>query len=297
MFLIKVPASTSNLGPCFDSLGIALNLKNTIKVLPSESLSVKIQGYGEDLPKDTQNLVIKSYLLACESLGIEPRPMTWYLQNNIPISRGLGSSASAIVAGIVVAFHQLREPLDIKKALQIALKLEPHPDNVLPSLLGGMVVCAGDSVYHRLDPPQELYFIACIPEFEIKTEKARKVLPTSIPLKDAVFNIQRSSLLISSLLTRNFDLLKEATKDMLHQPYRAPLVPGFYKILERAFGAGSLGVFLSGSGPTIMALSLSKPEEIAKAMIEAFEQENIKARYLILKPSDKGAEVFENPDT
>lgn len=296
MLSITIPASTSNLGPCFDSLGIALSLKNTVMVSPSESLKITIQGHGQNLPKDSQNLIVRSYELSCQKLGISPIPMAWHLNNSIPVSRGLGSSASAIIAGILASFHQAKEPISAEKVLKIALELEPHPDNILPSLLGGMVICTNEGTYLRLDPPKDLYFIACIPEFELSTEKARKVLPTLVPIKDAIFNIQRASLLISSLLTRNYELLGKATEDALHQNYRAPLIPGFFKIIKRAFGAGSLGAFLSGAGPTIMALSTSKPDEIGKAMVEAFLEEGISASYLILKPSESGAEIFEDSD-
>ncbi|RMH80048.1 MAG: homoserine kinase [Acidobacteria bacterium] len=291
MLYIKVPASTSNLGSGFDAFGLSLELYNHFYVDFGDRYVVEIEGYGGELPRDEKNLFIRAYRRACETFGLKEEPITLKQINQIPTARGLGSSATAIVGGIVscIKLHSLR--VQLEDVLKVAFEFEPHPDNLLPALLGGFVVCAvedGRVSYLKLNFPEELSVVLCIPQFELSTEKARAVLRRDVPLSDAVFNLQRSALLVGALLSRRFDLLKEAVKDRLHQPYRSHLVPGFHRVVERAYEAGALAVFLSGAGPTVAGFSFDG-EEVGKAMTQAFQEEGIKAEYMVLDVSYEGA--------
>jgi homoserine kinase len=289
---LLVPATTTNFGAGFDTFGLALNLYNEFEVSESDAFRVDIEGEGKELPKDENNLVIRVYKRACEIYEIEPIPFHLRQLNRVPTARGLGSSATAIVGGVLI-FERLHSlEVSPKDRLRIAFEFEPHPDNILPAFLGGFVVCVqnGDIAYNRLSFPDDLSLVFAVPDFELSTEEARKVIRREITLKDAVFNIQRSALLVSALTTKRYELLKKATEDRLHQPYRAVLVKGFEKVLEAGYSGGAYGVFLSGAGPTVCALcSADREDTVGELMKEAFRSEDIDARILKLKASDKGA--------
>ncbi|HCO39002.1 MAG: homoserine kinase [Aquificota bacterium] len=294
MLKIKVPASTSNFGAGFDAFGLALSLYNEFYVEPSGSYNVQIEGEGLNLPTDEENLFIKVYKRACKLLGKEELPISLKQINRVPTARGLGSSATAIVGGILAcqALHGL--DISLEEKLKIAFEFERHPDNLLPAFLGGFVVCASTEEgvkFIRLDFPKEIKVVVCVPDFELSTEKAREVIKKEVSLKDAVFNLQRSALFVASLLSKNFELLKEAVKDRLHQPYRAHLIPGFWQVLEEAYKFGALAVFLSGAGPSVASLCLDKMEEVGNAMVKAFEDAGVKAKYMVLEVAEGGASV------
>ncbi|RMH06250.1 MAG: homoserine kinase, partial [Aquificota bacterium] len=276
----------------FDAFGLALELYNRFEFEPARQYEVYIKGEGQDLPKDEGNLFIKAYKRACEFFGLEQVPLRVIQENQVPTSRGLGSSATAIVGGILACLRLHGVEKSLEELLSVAYEFEPHFDNLLPTLLGGFVVCAveGSRVsYIKLDFPEELKVVVCVPDFELSTQRAREVVKREITLYDGVFNLQRSALLVASLLTKRFELLKEAVKDRLHQPYRAELVPGFYEVLESAYGEGALGVFLSGAGPSVASFCIDGAESVGKAMVKAFERFGARARYLLLKVSKYGA--------
>ncbi len=289
---LHVPATTTNFGAGFDTFGLALTLHNTFEFWESDTFSVEIEGEGRDLPKDERNLVIKVYKRACEIFGVKLKPFRLKQVNRIPTARGLGSSATAIV-GSIEAFSKIHDlDLRLDEKLRIAFEFEPHPDNVLPAILGGFVVCVqnGTLTYNRLSFPEDISLVFAVPDFELSTEEARKVVKKDISLEEAVFNIQRASLFISAICTRRYDLLKEATEDRLHQVYRARLIRGFNRVKEAGRSAGAYCVFLSGAGPTLCALSSPDlSEKVGKAMKEAFEEEGLFARVLTLKACDRGA--------
>ena len=289
---LKVPATTTNFGSGFDTFGLALNLYNTFIFEESDAFGVEIEGEGKDLPKDENNLVVKVYKRACETFKVSPKPFKLIQTNRVPTARGLGSSATAIVGGIeaCVKLHSLDVSLEEK--LRVAFEFEPHPDNLLPAFVGGFVICVqnGGLTFNKLTFSPELFLVFAVPDFELSTEEARKVIKREVSLKDAVFNIQRASLFVSALLTGRYELLKTAVEDKLHQPHRAGLIKGFNNVLEAGYSAGAYAVFLSGAGPTICAITSEDTKEKAgNAMKEAFGESGVNAKVFYLKAEDRGA--------
>lgn len=288
MITIGVPCTTANIGPGYDCLGIALNLFNTFKCKPANKDIVEIYGYGSEvLPNNADNLVFRTMEKVYERIGKERPPIHLILENNIPTSRGLGSSASAIVAGIILANHLTGDILDDEEMIKMAVEMEGHPDNVVPAFLGHAVISCIDNgfVHHtKFEIKKGLNFIACIPDIETKTEESRSILPKSLNREDVVFNSSRVALLVYSLMSGDYSKLNIAVEDKIHQPYRLNKIPGSYKVIEDAKAQGALGVFLSGSGPTIMALSMENPKKIGEAMVDAFKTHNIKSSYIVLTP-------------
>ncbi|RUM90211.1 MAG: homoserine kinase [Thermovibrio sp.] len=294
-FKVSVPASTSNLGPGFDALGLALSLYNDFYFEPSELYSVEIEGEGkEELPKDERNLFLRAYRSTMEYLGLN-QPIRVKLVNRIPLGRGLGSSATAIVGGILAAERISGKKLSLPEVIDIAFKFEPHPDNVLPAYTGGFVVAAtnGDLHYIKLDWPGDLKVVIVVPELFLSTEDSRSVLPESYPKKDVIFNIQRVALLLGALQKRDYGLLKEAVKDRIHQPYRCDLIPSFWEVVSEGYKAGAFAVYLSGAGSCIGALADGNFEEIGRAMCNVFDALGIESRYLVLDVDRGGAKIEE----
>ncbi len=294
-FKVSVPASTSNLGPGFDALGLALSLYNEFLFEPSDFYSVEIEGEGrEELPKDESNLFLKTYRSTMEYLGLN-QPIKVKLINRIPLGRGLGSSATAIVGGILAAERISGKKLSLPEVIDIAFKFEPHPDNVLPAYTGGFVVAAtnGDLHYIKLDWPDDLKVVIVVPELFLSTEDSRSVLPESYPKKDVIFNIQRVALLFGALQKRDYGLLKEAVKDRIHQPYRCDLIPSFWEVVSEGYKAGAYAVYLSGAGSCIGALADGNFEEIGRAMCNVFDALGIESRYLVLDVDRDGAKIEE----
>ncbi|MDY0235601.1 MAG: homoserine kinase [Gudongella sp.] len=247
MIQINVPATSANLGAGFDTLGIALNRYNKFYIKEIE----KVDFINE-------NLVYKSYRKVFEILDKPIVEVEIIIDTDIPLSRGLGSSAACIVGGVMGANEILGNLLSKEEILEISTMIETHPDNVAPAIYGGMVtsVMEGDKVYYCQIPiKNKLEFIALVPDFKLSTKMARGVLPEIIPYKDGVFNVGRVGLLLGALTTGRDDLLKHAFKDKLHQPYRGDLIPGFNEIMDFANYSGALGCYLSGAGPTIMCIS------------------------------------------
>lgn len=295
MFKISVPASTSNLGPGFDALGLALTLYNEFYVEPSEKFSVEIEGEGKrELPKDETNLFLKAYRSSMEYLGFD-QPIRVKLVNRIPLGRGLGSSATAIVGGILAAEKISGKKLSLPEVIDVAFKFEPHPDNVLPAYTGGFVVAAtnGDLHYVKLDWPEDLKVVIVVPELFLSTEESRSVLPESYKRSEVIFNVQRVALLLGALQKRDYGLLKEAVKDRIHQPYRCDLIPSFWEVVSEGYKAGAHAVYLSGAGSCIGALATENFEEIGKAMCNVFDSLGIESRFLVLDVDENGAKVEE----
>lgn len=253
MYNIKVPATCANLGPGFDTLGLALDLYNTFYIEEIES-GFEITG-GEKRYLNNKNLVYTSMVYLFKKVGYNPRGIKIHMESNIPISRGLGSSAACILGGVVGANLIAGSPLKREELLEIATEIEGHPDNIAPALFGGLVVSIMEDyrvIYNKVDIHEGIKFIALIPDFTLSTREARRVIPKTIDFKDAVFNVSRVSLLLSSLVNGEFQLLKYGTKDSLHQNYRGKLIPAYDEILKICEDTGSLGTIISGAGPTIM---------------------------------------------
>jgi len=314
---VRVPATTANLGPGFDCLGLALKLYNTVEcemlnVECKQPVNIEIEGEGENtLPKDEKNIVYQAIKRVFNTLHITHHTLHIHLINHIPLARGLGSSAAARIGGLVAANRLCGNDLTNQEILKIATQLEGHPDNVVSAFFGGLCVSILDKKevnYVKLNFPKDLNVVLCIPELTISTEKARKILPKKIPLPEVVFSSSRVALLLSALNQKKYDLLKLAMEDKLHQPYREKLIPGMKKVFQSAYSAGALGVALSGSGSSILALSQeprparrppnrrisgggAKSEKIGQAMVETFKKEGIKSKYSVVGIDGEGVKI------
>ena len=302
---VRVPATTANLGPGFDCLGMALDLWNEIRVEPGPCLDISVQGQGtSELPVDRSNLVYRAMSHLFEESRLEMPSVRLQCHNEIPLKRGLGSSAAAIVSGLVAANLMLpRVPgyrgrsCSPQELLDIAVEMEGHADNVCAALDGGLrlvIVEDGTLLSSPLSLPENIHTVLFVPEQTISTEQARAVLPSSVPREDAVYNVGRVALLVNALATGNLDGLRIATKDRLHQPYRQALFPAMKVIFLAAVSAGALGVFLSGSGSTILALTVGREMTVAYEMAEAARKAGVPGQVKITKPSRKGAHAVGN---
>jgi homoserine kinase len=290
-FILKVPASMSNLGAGFDTFGLAVNLYNVFHVKSSRTFSISF--IDLDI-KPEENLFLKVYKRCIEIFNEEEIPVSITIKTEIPFSRGLGSSSSAIIGAIKTFSLLYEKELSYRDIFKIAYEFEPHPDNLVPALVGGFNVCLKDeeqTFFNTIDFPEELKIIAIIPDIKISTEEARKILPAKIDIKDAIYNIQRSNLLLSSLVLKRFELLKEAVKDKLHQPYRKSLIPFYDNIEKIAYDRGAKAVFISGSGSTIGIFALENEEIIGKTCVEFLKSKGVDGTYKILSVDKEGARV------
>jgi len=297
MIKLRVPAVSANLGPGFDSFGLALSLYNYISFEKANELSITISGEGESyLYRNASNMVIKAAQMLYDEVGAGDVRLKVVMHNNIPPSRGLGSSAAAIVGGLKMANYALGEPVKMTRLLQLATKMEGHPDNAAPALFGGFVACAqdGDKITTcRIAPSVRLKAVVAIPEFRVPTEKSRQSLPDKVDFKDAVFNASHASMLALSMVLGNLELFSAAVKDQLHQPFRLPLIPGGEAAFAAATKAGALAVALSGSGSTIIAFTAKNNHEaIGKAMTDAFAKEQIISKYYWLSVDLAGTTII-----
>lgn len=270
MIKVRVPATSANLGPGFDALGMAFDLYNSYsfeKILSG----LEITGCSKEYCNE-DNLVFIAFKKAMEYMKKElDFGLKIHIQSDIPVSRGLGSSAVCIVGGIAGASELMGGILSHDEIIEIATEIEGHPDNVAPAVIGGVVISImeDNKVFHnKIHVNGDLKYMALIPDFPLSTEKARAVLPKDVSRQDAIYNLSRVSLLISALSNGRFDLIKYALKDKLHQPYRGDLIPGYYEIMDKCQDLGSLGTYLSGAGPTIMTLHEGKDPEFKKNLEE-----------------------------
>jgi homoserine kinase len=238
--VIRVPASSANLGPGFDVLAAALSLHLDLEVLETGEFKVVSD---LEIPRDRTNLVVKAFERLHPADGFEFR-----IASEIPLQGGAGGSAAAVVAGLMAADHLFELDADV---LTLATELEGHPDNVAAALEGGFVICAGGRA-HRLDPPLGLEAILVVPHLGMTTTEARQALPETVPHPDAVFNVAATATLILGLCTSDWELIAAGLRDRLHQPYRASLYPRSSELLERAQSLGALGATISGAGPSVL---------------------------------------------
>lgn len=273
---IQAPATSANLGPGFDALGLALELYNTFRVAPAQGFAFSATGPGADLlPSDpAEHLTVRAYQAARAELGLAPvSGLEVHVEIAVPPSRGLGSSATASVAGILAAEAHAGRALDPDARLALATRLEGHPDNVAPCLLGGLCVAVGSEAGPRalrLELPAPPALIVSIPHsVELSTADMRAALPAEVPFGDAVFGVGRAALLIGALTSNHPELLPEALDDRLHQPYRGPKIPGFERARAAARAAGAYGLVISGSGPTLLAVA---PDSAAAAVVAALRE-------------------------
>jgi homoserine kinase len=308
LITIRVPASTSNLGSGFDSLGLALQLYLTVHVESTEHQygSFVFRGEGaQSLREVTEdNLIFRAMRYAAAAEGIELKPARILVENDIPLARGLGSSGAAIIAGISVFEAVSGVALAPDNVLAYATQIEGHSDNISAALLGSFVVSCvtadGGVLAEAIEWPDHVHAVVVVPDFKVRTEQARAVLPDSIAYRDAVFGIQRSSLMVAAVAAGRLDLMGEAMRDRLHQPYRAMLVPGLPRILEMGEGElasseGYLGLALSGSGPSVVAFATDDFDRIAGMISSGFKEHGIESRHLVL-PIDPHGRVVEEAD-
>ena len=274
---VLAPATTANLGPGYDCLGLALDLWNELEVLPEDAASaggpvVEVVGEGAgELAQDGDNLVARSMSFLFREAGRDVPTLRIRCRNQIPLSRGLGSSAAAIAGGLVAANSLCDGIFGDDELLEMAATIEGHPDNVAAALRGGLqlVVTDQDRLYAAPVPvPSELSAVLFIPDFRIATADARAVLPAQVSLQDAVFNAGRAALLIAGMASGKPEYFKLATQDRLHQPYRQSLFPAMKLLFRAALDCGALGVFLSGSGSTVLALASGREMTVAYEMAE-----------------------------
>lgn len=294
--LIRVPATSANLGPGFDCLGLALDLYNEIEyeILEEEgAFELSIQGEGkESLSQVKDNLLYQSFERACKAMDKRPPGVKVKQINRIPLSRGLGSSSAAIVGGLVMANEIAGNPLSNDDLLKLAVEIEGHPDNVAPALLGGFVISfkeKNDIIAKKIDVPQSLAATVIVPEFQLSTKESRQAIPANIPLEDAVFNIGRASLLVASLMGQDYKMMSYALADKLHQNYRAALVPGLLEIIERARQMDIIGTALSGAGPSMIIFHEKKAEFDIDILGKILEKENVFFEIYKLNPVGEGA--------
>lgn len=291
---IKVPATSANLGPGFDALGLALDLWNETEFATADEFSIEIEGEGADrLAPNRKNLILRSAQKAYDLAGQPMPPLCVRCVNRIPTGSGLGSSAAAVLTGLLGANALLGSPLSRQDILGHVTEIEGHPDNVAPALLGGLVVSTMDEgrvITHRL-PVKPLAITVVLPDFEFPTRKARAVLPKEVPLKDAAYNLSRAVLAVEALRSGDLDLLGQVMDDRLHQPYRLKLIPGAVKAIEAGKQAGAAAVALSGAGPSLIAFSAEENPNIGNGIQKAFESTGLKARILQLGITEQGALV------
>ncbi|HEV7662719.1 MAG TPA: homoserine kinase [Chloroflexota bacterium] len=284
--VVRAPATSANLGAGFDCLGLALDLWNEVSATP-----------GIIQPDDHDNLILRSARAVYDRVGSPYPGFELRVENRIPFGRGLGSSSAAIACGVLFANRCLGDPLDSAALLEIATHVEGHPDNVAPCLLGGVRVATvtegGRVVQVHVPRALDLLAVLFVPEQPVPTAHARGVLPVSVPRADAVFNVARSSLFVAALAAGRADALAEATRDRLHQPYRLPLFPPGATLLDTAMHSGALGAFVSGAGPTILALcgNTDSATAVASAFDSTARKLSLPGVVLRLELVERGAHV------
>ena len=297
--LVKVPGTSANCGSGFDCLGLAATIYNEFEFTfrEDEKVFVEAEGEGSDtIPTDEKNIVWQSARLLLDRAGVKNiRGAEIRMNNHVPMSRGLGSSAAAIVAGLVGANVVADNFFTRQDILKFATEIEGHPDNVAPAIFGGFTVSVAEKnqvhTYSFL-PKIKLKLIVAVPDFPLSTKTARQVLPKTVPLKDAIFNISRASMLIAALIEGKEKLLPVAFDDAIHQPYRTKLIPGMQEVFTAAKSAGALGVVLSGAGPCLIAFSAANKKienNIAVEMVQTFKRFDVTASALILDLDTRGA--------
>ncbi len=279
---LRVPASSANLGPGFDALGLALDIHLTCTFERNEQLAIVVEGIdAEEIPTDQQNLIWQTALRIAEAEGREMPCIRLHIGNDIPIGKGLGSSAAALTAGVVVASELLNLRWSRHRVLYEAARIEGHPDNVSACVLGAVVATSmepdGQTHAVRIELPSSYGLAAVVPQFALSTSKARAVLPDTYSRHDAVFNIQHSALLIAALCTGSTESFSAALQDRMHQPYRAKLIPGFDEMLSLR-EPGLLGCALSGAGPSVLVFYERGQESVTRNFERLFAEKGSPAR-------------------
>ena len=296
---VRVPATSANCGPGFDTLGLACNLYNYFTYeLIDQGLSLKIEGEGtEKLKAGKNNLAFLSFYKVWDMIVGSKTGLSVIMSNNIPLSRGLGSSSTAIVAGLVAANHLTGNTLSKNEIVQLATEIEGHPDNVAPAILGGMTISYvdnGRASSLKFLPLKPFKLVAVVPDMPLATSLARRAIPKTVPHQDAVFNTSRAALLVGAMLTGDYQHLAAGLDDRLHQPYRAHLIPGMEDAFKAAVNNGAFNAIISGAGSTLMAyvpINVSC-EAVGEAMCKALSEHDLHSVFHILDIDNEGAVVL-----
>ncbi|MDR1087534.1 MAG: homoserine kinase [Endomicrobium sp.] len=296
---VKVPATTANLGPGFDVFGAALSLYNEFEaeyVPDAKKTYFMLKGVGKkSLPRGEKNLFWQSMQQTFKVLGEDKynlKNLNITVNTSIPLGGGLGSSASAIVGGIVLANALCANKLDKSQVADLAVKIEGHSDNVIPAVYGGVCICSKDGNHGAVIqlPIPKLKIVLCVPSFELRTKRSRQILPKYVDLQDLVFNTSRVALLTAAFCCSDFALLKTGMQDKVHQPYRGKMIPAMDEVFEAALSAGAYGACLSGSGPTLVAFCSAKDAiNVQKSMIKRWKKDSVHAKAYISDFDAKGA--------
>ncbi len=298
--VVFVPATTANLGAGFDCLGAALTLENEFQFTLNQQkkTTLTVDGDGaEQIQLTEDNLLYKSFLHFYKFVGLSAPDVDFGVKINVPLARGLGSSATAIIAGLLGANYFSPQKLSKSQLLDLAIEIEGHPDNVVPALLGNCILAVGETNNWQFVPitcQPEIKFIIAIPNFELSTQAARLVLPPHVSYSDAVYNMAHLSLLIKGLETGNSEWLTEALKDKLHQPYRKSLITGYDRLSENVINAGGYGMVISGAGPTLLALCDEiHQKEVIETMTETWQEFGVEAVVKCLDLQTQGARIID----
>ena len=295
---VIVPGSTSNVGPGFDCVGCAVSISNTFtfRILESGRDAVSLSGSCiQGIPRNSDNLALVTAREFLASLGIDPPALSLSADINVPSARGLGSSSTAIVAGLMGGNGLLRSPLPVEEMLDRAVETEGHPDNVAPAILGGLVISAAFSrplVCRKLAVHESIRFLFLVPDYMVKTSDARGVLPKSLPYRSAIFNLSRTPLLALALQTGDLRDFREIIRDEIHQPFRAPLYRGYVELEQAALAAGAAGFCVSGAGPTMLAICTAAEETaVAAALRRVMAAQGIGGDVRALQPDNRGTQT------
>ncbi|WP_193199354.1 homoserine kinase [Nostoc sp. MG11] len=296
---VTVPATTANLGPGFDCIGAALTLYNEFKFtrLQEGALTIHVTGAeAERVQTDESNLLYQAFLKLYQYIEQTPPSVKMEIRLGVPLARGLGSSATAIVGGLVGANQLAGAPLSQLQVMELAIAMEGHPDNVVPALLGGCRLAATSSTgWEICEIPWhgDIVPVLAIPDFELSTSTARRVLPTEVSRADAIFNTAHLGLLLRGLETGKAEWLRTALQDKLHQPYRKALIPGYDVVNIAAVAAGAYGMVISGAGPTLLALAdTTQSQAVEMAMLTTWQEAGITAVVRSLSLDTQGASSF-----
>jgi homoserine kinase len=302
VFTIRVPASTSNLGAGFDTFGLALALYLDVAVVACDDPDlagtiVEVDGESGEIPTSAENLVHVAYRLAAAREQVEAPAVCFRMRNEIPVSRGLGSSAAAVVAGLTAFEVVTGRAMSTDQLIAYGVEVEGHADNVAPALLGGFVTCCTvgveTPVVARREWPAELRAVVVVPDVSIATAEARRILPETVPRRDAIFNAQRAALFVAALDEGRWASLGEAMRDRLHQPYREALLPGLAEALAMPAEGPLVGVAMSGSGSAVLALATGEHEAVGARIAECFTRNGVAASVLVLEADSHGRRVIE----
>ncbi|NJK57862.1 MAG: homoserine kinase [Pleurocapsa sp. SU_5_0] len=297
---VTVPATTANIGVGFDCLGAALTMANEFQfVVVDNDTKLEIIVEGEEADKvglGENNLIYRSLVQLYQHIQQTPPHLKITIKLGVPLSRGLGSSATAIIGGLLGANSLAGNPLSQTEIMEMAIAIEGHPDNVVPALLGNCLLSVedrGEWQISQIPWHQDIIPIVAIPNFELSTREAREVLPTEYTRSDAIFNISRMGLLIRGLETNNPEWLKTALADKLHQPYRQKLITGYQEVEQAALSAGAYGMVISGAGPTLLALTNPEQvEPVVKSMMAAWDSMGVESQVRSLAINSLGAKVI-----